>query len=193
MTTDRTAFWADAEYDREHSSDGSSRYAAYIRQASFDPFTDADRHVELAEFAWRQATTPVMSPGYVRRHPRILSVQLERSDWDGSLIACVDLVMPQPRPLAYLRADDRGMWSDWPSEHSFAIDRTVWHEPGGEDLARSRYLLCTASLRFVVPSGDLPQPDPAGADAGTCKESVAVLVRELNAVIGPVIARIEGG
>ena len=51
-------------------------------------------------FAWRRATPLVMSPGYVRRHPRILSARLERADWDSSLTAHVDLVIPQPRSLS---------------------------------------------------------------------------------------------
>src|SRR5258707_9312525 len=54
----------------------------------------------LAVFAWRGATPPVMSPGYVRRHPRILSARLERADWDSSLTAHVDLVIPQPPSLS---------------------------------------------------------------------------------------------
>ncbi len=28
------AFWADDEYDREHASDGVSRYGAYVHQAA---------------------------------------------------------------------------------------------------------------------------------------------------------------
>jgi hypothetical protein len=72
-------FWIDCEYDRDNASDGVSRYGAYIRQARFEPWTDNDHAVELAEFAWRQATGPVMAPGYVRRHGRILSAHIARS------------------------------------------------------------------------------------------------------------------
>ena len=190
-TTTPAAFWIDAGYDRENASDGKSRYAAYIRQAKFEPWTDDDRHVELAVFAWRQATTPVMSPGYVRRHPRIASAALERSDWDGSLLAAVDLVIPQPPSLRYLRSgDDRGYWRDWPSEHSFLSDADLWYQPGNDELARGRYLLCTASLRFTVPSAGLakaPEHDSGPLLAAQCRDTVAALVRELNAVVGPVL------
>ena len=196
-------FWTDAEYDADHADcAGGSRYAAYVRDGNFEPWTDRDRHIELAAFAWRRATTPVMSPGYVRRHPRIATVQIERSDWDGSLVAMVDLLVPRPESLRHLSADGGRPWRDWPSEYSFGAGRTLWYEPSGEDLASGPYLLCTASLRFTVPSGDLPQPPDtdlpnvrvrdAPALAEACKQSVEVLVRKLNAIVGPVIDCIEG-
>jgi len=184
-------FWIDAGYDREHASDGVSRYGAYIRQAEFSPWDDEGHPVELAVFAWRQATGPVMAPGYVRRHRRICAARLERSDWDGSLLAMVDLVIPQPRPLQWMRSDeDRGHWRDWPVEHAF-FGADYFCEPGTEELARDPYLLATASLRFTVPSGGLPQPHRDGADVATCQQSVAVVVAELNRIVGPVIKRIE--
>jgi hypothetical protein len=143
---------------------------------------------------------PVMAPGYVRYHPRILTAQLERSDWDGSLLAMVDLVTPQPAQLRYLRFDDdRGTWRDWPSETTFTGDR-AWYEPGTDDLSRSPHLLVSASLRFTVPSGQLPQPPvlvsvlpglAARELVEAARRSVAVLVRQLNAIIGPIIERIE--
>lgn len=182
-------FWIDAEYDREHASDGVSRYGAYIRQATFEPWDDEGHPVELAVFAWRQATGPVMAPGYVRRHRRILAARLERSDWDGSLLAMVDLVIPQPDHLR-TGVKGAGYWHDWPIEHAF-FGADYFCEPGTEELARGPYLLATASLRFTVPSGDLPQPHRDGSDVATCQQSVAVLVAELNAIVGPVIKRIE--
>jgi hypothetical protein len=190
-------FWIDREYDREHASDGVSRYGAYVRQGMFDPWTDEGRHIELAVFAWRQATTPVMAPGYVRRHQRIIAARLERSDWDGSLLAMVNLVIHQPKPLSYLRSNDgRTVWQDWPSDHDFWIDRTVWYEPGGEDLSRSRYLLCTASLRFAVPSDGLPEPPASESQSAlvfASRQSVTVVVDQLNAAVGPVLQRIAEG
>lgn len=81
-------------------------------------------------------------------------------------------------------------------------DRTLYFEPEGEELAKGAYLLAQVSLRFTVPSGDLPQPPytdlpnvrtlDASALAETCKRAVEVLVRELNAAVRPVLARIEG-
>jgi hypothetical protein len=194
MTTS-AAFWIDHDYDREHASDGVSRYGAYVRDGTFEPWTD-DRAVELAEFAWRRATGPVMSPGYVRRHPPIRLARLERSSWDGSLLAMVDLVISQPEPLRYMPAGDGpARRRDWPAEFSFSTGHDQWYEPGGEDLARGRYLLCTASLRFTVPLTGLATP-PARLSTpllvAQCRDTVAALVRTLNTIVSPVIARIEG-
>jgi hypothetical protein len=190
-----TAFWVDHDYDREHASDGVSRYGAYVRGAVFEPWTGDDGAVELAEFAWRRATGPVMAPGYVRRHPRICTARLERSGWDGSLLAMVELVIGQPEPLRYLPAGDGpATWRDWPADFSFSTGHDEWHEPGGEDLARGPYLLCQASLRFTVPVTGLARP-PARPGmpllAAQCRDTVAALVRALNTAVSPVIARIE--
>jgi hypothetical protein len=191
-----TAFWIDRDYDREHASDGVSRYGAYVRDAVFEPWTD-DQTVELAEFAWRRATGPVMSPGYIRRHPRICTALLERSDWDGSLLAMVDLVIGQREPLRYLPAgDDLATWRDWPAEFSFSTGYDQWHDPGGEELARGPYLLCQASLRFTVPATGLARPPAQPSTAllvAQCRDTITALVRTLNAIVSPVIARIDDG
>src|SRR6516225_11829944 len=114
------AFWVDRDYDRSHASDGNSRYGAYLRDAAFEPWTDHDQAVEWAVFAWRRATGPVMSPGYVRYHPRVLAAQLERSGWDGSLAAAVTLISSRPQELKTAQAcglklgDRQAYWQDWP-------------------------------------------------------------------------------
>lgn len=187
-------FWIDREYDREYASDGVSRYGAYVRQATFKPWTDEGQHVELAVYAWDRATTPVMSPGYVRQHPGILSAQLARSDWDGSLIAQVDILTGQPQQFRNgLPGPGDGWWRSWPSEHCIASDREIYYEPGGEDLARSAYLLASVSLRFPIPSGDLPYASAYPQLAYAADEAVTVVVRELNRIVGPVLRRVEEG
>src|ERR1039457_2480830 len=59
-------------------------------------------------------------------------------------------------------------WRDWPVEPRTLFGGGNWYEPGGEELAGGPYLLATASLRFAVPSGDLPEPhlDGAGVAGG---------------------------
>ncbi len=138
MSPAPAAFWVDRDYNREHASDGTSRYGAYLRDATFEPWTDNDQAVEWAVFAWQRATSPVMSPGYVRYHPRVLSAHLERSGWDGSLVAGVDLVSP------------------WPDQLTKTLVRAV--RLGETDIAARPYLLTTISLQFAVPSGSLPTP-----------------------------------
>jgi hypothetical protein len=187
------AFWVDRDYDREHASDGISRFGAYLRDAAFDPWTDEDRAVEWAVFAWEQATGPVMSPGYVRYDPRVRGARLERSGWDGSLVAAVNLVSPWPAQLTTALArvlrlgDGDGYWQDWPAD-SLGGDTVSYHEPSEAELAARPYLLATLSLQFTVPSAALPDPPATSAArlrAG--QQAVAVVVAELNRIVGPVL------
>ena len=192
------AFWIDCDYDCAHASDGISRYGAYLRDAAFEPWTDHDQAVEWAAFAWRRATGPVMSPGYVRYHPRVLGARLERSGWDGSLAAGVDLVSPWPvelkTPLARgLRLGDRDpYWQDWPTEY-LGGDITCYYEPGEADVAARPYLLATIGLQFTVPSAALPEPPATAAVLlGAGQQAVAVVVAELNRITVPVLAAVLG-
>jgi hypothetical protein len=191
--TGSCAFWIDRDYDRENASDGMSRFGAYVRQARFAPAAEGeDTRAALAIFAWTQATGPVMAPGYVREHQRIRRARLTASDWDGkSLLATVDVVMPQPGHLRWMRTDDeRGTWQDWPRQRAFAGGKGAFYEPDADELAGNSYLLTTASIRFTVPSGELPYPDGRKL-AVAADEAVTILVRELNSIVGPVLARIE--
>jgi len=135
-----TAFWIDRDYDRAHASDGISRYGAYLRDAIFEPWTDHDQAVEWAAFAWRRATSPVMSPGYVRYHPAVLGARLERSGWDGSLAGGVTVVSAWPeeiKPAAArsVRLGDRdAYWQDWPTEYRGG-DTVSYCEPSEADVA----------------------------------------------------------
>jgi hypothetical protein len=178
------AFWADRDYDREYASDGISRYGAYLRDATFEPWTDNDQAVEWAAFAWRRATGPVMSPGYVRYHPRVLAAQLERSGWDGSLVAGVNLVSPWPEEIG----DRDAYWQDWPTEY-LGGGAVSYYEPSEADVAARPYLLATISLQFTVPSATLPEPPATSAallSAG--QQAVAVVMAELNRIVGPVLS-----
>ena len=193
MSTAPAAFWVDGDYDREYASDGVSRYGAYLRNATFEPWTDDDRAVEWAVFAWERATGPVMSPGYVRCHPRVLSARLARSGWDGGLVAVARLVSAWPEQLrrALVRAvrlgDREAYWHDWPTE--FRGGTTCCYEPGEADVAARPYLLTTLSLQFTVPSTGLPEP-PATATSllSAGQQAVAVVVAELNRIVGPVLS-----
>ncbi len=199
------AVWIDADYDKDSASDGKSRYGAYVRDrvSSFaecwDGIYEEALAVHFAATAWQAATGPIMVPGYVRYHRRIRGVQLEHSYWDGSLLASLDLITPWPQQLResprWMEQTARGWWRDWLMEFGDA-----YCEPSDEDLTKAPYLLTTASMRFTVPSIELPQPpvgwrgrgmpDPADLVA-TARESVAVVVRELNRIVGPVIRALE--
>ena len=201
-TTTKAPFWIDADYDQDHASDGKSRYGAYVRQnmggfaECWDGTWEHALPVHFAAHAWRIATGPVMAPGYVCRHPRILSARLEYSYWDGSLGAIVELVTPWPQALRqssqWMRQINRGWWHDWPTEFSDA-----YRDPGDEDMSKRPYLLTSAALRLTVPDGQLPQPpsaEPAAQEVvELAQQAVAVLVAELNRIVGPVIEALETG
>jgi hypothetical protein len=198
MNTDPAAFWVDRGYDRERASDGISRYGAYLRDAAFEPWTDHDQATEWAVFAWERATGPVMSPGYVRCHPRVLSSHLERSSWDGSLAAGTTLASSWPEQLknALIRSvqlgDKDSYWQDWPTEHRCG-DSASYYEPGEADVAARPYLLTIVSLRFTVPSAALPEPPArSAARLSAGQRAIAVIVAELNRVVGPVLAAAPG-
>ena len=194
MSAGPTAFWVDRGYDREYASDGVSRYGAYLRDASFEPWTDDDGAVEWAVFAWERATSPVMTPGYVRCHSRVLSARLARSGWDGSLVAGVSLVSAWPERLtrALVRAvqlgDREAYWQDWPAEFRSG-DTVSYYEPSEADVAARPYLLTTLGLQFTVPSAALPQPPTTPCERlGAGRQAVAVVMAELNRIVGPVLA-----
>jgi hypothetical protein len=186
------AFWVDRDYDREYASDGVSRYGAYLRDAAFEPWTDQDQAVEFAVFAWERATGPVMSPGYVRYHPRVLAARLGRSGWDGSLAAEVTLVSCWPEEIKTAAArpvrlgGKEAYWQDWPAE-CLGGGTASYYEPIEADLAARPYLLATLSLQFTIPSAALPvSPAAPAALLGAGQDAVAVVVAELNPKLRPV-------
>jgi hypothetical protein len=197
------AFWTDDKYDREHASDQVSRYGHYVRSAAasglmaecWDGTWDDDevRRVRFAIAAWETANSPVMAPGYVRRHPRLLSGRVEYCAWDGTLTGVAELVAPWPQPLARSRDWQGGAWwRDWPTEPAYGAGER-YREPGEDETVSGRYLMTTARMVFPVPLGGLPDapsvPDDAVEDAA--REAVGTLAAAMNAVITPVLAVLE--
>jgi hypothetical protein len=184
------AFWLDEDFDREHASGGSSRYGEETRRR-MDDFADTwgdIAPVSFAVVAWRLATA--LQPGYVRWHPRIVSATCLRSPWDGSLIGEVTLVSPWPAELTWTRqwGRDRG-WRDWPQLFGQYV------APSEQDLTRSPHLRASLLAQAPVRLDDLP-PAPAGPDGDVelaARRAVAVLVRELNEVLNPIIDQLESG
>jgi hypothetical protein len=191
------AFWIDQEYDRDQASDGISRYGAYVRRSSelaesWDGTWDdlQTRQARFAEAAWATATTPVMSPGFIRRHPRVIAAAVQVNTWDATLIGNVRLITPWPRPLTTSRAWQLGQWwQDWPAE---SRGEQRWREPDERELAGHAYLMASAWLCFPLRLS-LPQPPSGPADSveATACKTVAALVQAMNAVIVPVIQTLE--
>ena len=64
-----------------------------------------------------------------------------------------------------------------------------YYEPSEADVAARPYLLATVGLQFTVPSAALPEPPATSAallSAG--QQAVAVVVAELNRIVGPVLS-----
>lgn len=190
MTTD--PFWLDLDYDREYASNGRSRYARYLDDAA-GPFAEIwadDPTVEFAAVAWRVANGPIMSPGLVRHHPRVISAEALRSDWNGQMVGSVRLVAPPPRQLADVRPADGGWYRD------LSLDSWAgrYEGVGGRELEQSAYLTTEVQVlwqffRVLPPIAVVP---PAGEErfrlAVACVEAI---VGEFNRQVGPLIEAVE--
>ena len=156
-----------------------------------DPGT---RQVRFAAAAWSTATGPVMAPGYVRHHPRVLAGKVACNAWDGTLNGLVRLVTPWPQPLAQSRAwhSAGSWWEDWPSQ-PYGGDTVSYREPDDDETAARRYLMASAALIFPLSARALPAA-PAGPRDDVedrAREAVRVLTRAMNGVVAPVIELLE--
>jgi hypothetical protein len=182
--------WVDEDWDRTNASDGVSRYGAYLRGHAelFDPWGDAPGGIvqdpgEFAIAAFRVAYGPIMSPGYVRWHPRVLDHQVGYGeDPDPSRLVCtVTLATSLPMWLG-------SPWWSWTTYMG-----REWSEP---DEARHA-ALASLRLRWPLPVATLPRPRPPAhqgePNLADATAAVRALVAEINRTAGPVLARLEGG
>jgi hypothetical protein len=186
MTAAPLVCWVDRDHDRAAASDGVSRYGAYLRDhaGQFDPWGEAaggitgDR-VEFAIAAFRVATGPIMSPGYIRWHGRVCDYGATWSEHDRGLLLWVTLAMPSPVRLGW---DWRGWERDFHDRYLEPDDR----RPAG---------LVRLELRWPVPTDRLPTPSrprrPGVPNLRDAARTVAVLVEQINATVGPVLAGLE--
>lgn len=187
---DPRVFWLDEPFDREQAPDGRSRYDAHVR-ARLGDFADSwgdIAPVTFAATAWRLANE--LSPGYVRRHRRVVSATCERNPWDGSMTFAATLVSRWPAELTWSRQwqRDRG-WRDWPQLFGQYVT------PTERDLTRSPHVRALLQVEGPVPLGGLP-PAPDGPDDSVvpvARRAVAVLVRELDDLLAPMIGQLEAG
>jgi hypothetical protein len=182
--------WVDSDWDRSNASDNVSRYGAYLRSHSelFDPWHDAPGGItqdpgEFAIAALQVACGPIMSPGYVRWHPRVLDHQVGYGeDPDLSRLVCtVTLATFLPMWLG-------APWWSWTTY----LGRE-WSEPDENRHAA----LASLRLRWPLPVATLPYPRPpvrpGEPNLADAKASVRALVQAINATVGPVLAKLEGG
>ncbi|GAA2416114.1 hypothetical protein [Nonomuraea africana] len=178
------AFWIDQELDR----DRDGRYGAHVRK-HVEEFADSFGDIAPVTFAcvaWRMAVPPAMSPGHVRWDRRILEASCVRNTWDGTLTAEVRMVSPLPEQLTSSREwwRDRG-WRGWQEIFGQFV------EPTQEDLTRGPFVRASLLVQAPIPLEELP-PAPQGPHDGVeeaAHRALAVLVKELNALLAPVLDR----
>jgi hypothetical protein len=182
--------WVDEEWDLVNASDRVSRYGAYLRSHTelFDPWHEAPNGItqdpgEFAIAALQVATGPIMSPGYVRWHPRVLDHKLSHGEnpEPGRLVCQVTLATS---PSLWLGS----AWWSWTTYMG-----REWSEP--EDAKHAA--LARLELRWPVPVATLPRPRPPARpgypNLADAKASVRALVEVINLTAGPVLAKLEGG
>jgi len=182
--------WVDANWDRSRASDGVSRYGAYLRGHTelFDPWEDASGGItqdpgEFAIAAFRVATGPIMSPGYVCWHPRVLDYKVSHGDnpEPGRLVCQVTLATSLPLWLG-------SPWWSWTERFG-----DPWREPDDDRHAA----LASVALRWPLPVATLPRPRtparPGQPNLRDAEASVRALVEAINTTAGPVLAKLEGG
>jgi hypothetical protein len=185
---DHRAFWIDTDHDREHAAHGTSRYGEVVASnlAEFSDTLGDIAPVRFACVAWRLAVPPALDPGYLRWHRRVLTAEFRRNEWDGGLLARVELVSPRPAALTESREwwHDRG-WRDWPEVFGQYV------QPSEQDLSRVPFLRASVLIETPIPVDDLPPaPEDPAEVTGSAPRAVAVLARSLNDVVTPILRQL---
>jgi hypothetical protein len=181
------AFTVDETYDRDFSCDGRSRFGAYLRQRAgmfdYGEGLTTDR-CSFAVSAWQIAQSPIMAPGYVRIHPRVL-----RTDacWDDDRRVAIAIQVAAPLPGALVRVIDGGRWRGW---EQVGFTETRWVEPYDNDRPAA---FTTVTMRISLAAAALPTPRyrTGAADTATAKRAVRALCDLFNAQIRPVLVALD--
>lgn len=187
-------FWPDLNYDRANALDGVSRFAAYLRRAAGGFAEDAKMFDDpaaagaaVAARAWNTACPPVMCPGYVARHPRVLSARADRDDFDGDLMLTVELVSALPEVVSRVAGWSWRSWQfeEWPGR---------FEVPALRRAGRDRALVPTLTAQVLITPGSVLSMH--GNQVPDWRELAAVVRRicaVLNTQLGPVVAALDGG
>ncbi|MBB5808954.1 hypothetical protein F4560_008722 [Saccharothrix ecbatanensis] len=181
------AFRVDNRRDQDLASDGVSRYGAYLRQDAARFADLEDLPAEFATAALRVALPPVMSPGYVLTHPRVLDVEPHWDD-EGRLAIAVTLVSELPARLAGVCA----RWAGWRRERSDWFDGAPrWSAPYDND---RRAVLPQVRVLVPVPVDCLPVPRlrHGAPDLNAAKCAVSSIVHVINHDLAPVLDALDG-
>jgi hypothetical protein len=198
MTNWSTALVRVAEdHDREMSDSNApleSRYGSYLAQ-HLDDLWEEDRTDPKAflVWAWRIATGPVMSPGYVQIRPDISAVRLAQSESDGRLLVEVGTPVGHGQLAQGVRPPYT--MRDWESDpYSYSSDGPQRLQ-APKDESRPALLL-SAVLR--LPADDWTLYQPTGKWMAEelliddAKRAVAAAVEHINSDAWHRIAKLIG-
>lgn len=178
-------FWLHEQHDRESASDGLSRYGAYLasyRKKFLDDSELTTDRLTFASAAWRIAHSPIMSPSFVRTHPRIQSAE---THWDDEYRLAVDVVLAMPNP-----------WPAHPTSRYRArgwVEDRVWGGFSAPESNSVLALLPSLLVRVPVKPDDLVTPEyVAGVPAvNAAKDAVLAICQVLNPLVSGVLDNIE--
>uniref|UniRef100_UPI003F494EC6 hypothetical protein n=1 Tax=Streptomyces sp. CA-136453 TaxID=3240050 RepID=UPI003F494EC6 len=187
------------DYDREMGDSNApldSRFGRYLTQ-HMDDLWDEDRTDPAAflVWAWRVATGPIMSPGYVRIRPDLGAVRLTQSQEDGRLLVEIETPVGHGQLAQSVRPPYSAM-RDW------EIDRYAYSSDGNHLPLQAPHdesqpaLLLAATLRLPTdgwtlhqPAGKWPVEELLIDDA---KNAIAVAVAGINDIAGHRVAKLIG-
>jgi hypothetical protein len=192
---DTAAVSIDYDYDQDHASLGNkSRYADLVRARAdwFDHAWGTDvAAARMTSTAWRIATAPTATPGYVLYHRRIFDMVVDWTDI-GLLIARIELITRRPEALAAFVDDAAGRrWYDWPQT---TWDHDPRETPADEEVLATPFVLSSSVLMFHL-ACELPQlgTGPLAGDAlvDVATQTVTTVVAAINEIVSPAIALLE--
>ena len=175
----RDLVWVEEDFDWNYASDGASRFGAYLRQREhwFSEDGDPLDAIDFALSAWRVASAPVMSPGYVQLSADIHRVCFDYDHDSEELTGRVEVRLPHPAQVRDMRLSG---WRDWTPRRPWSDVPSPLEEP-----ERRPALLFAALFVVTVPVDRLPTPKRPGADVALAKAAVQELVRGVNKAAGP--------
>jgi hypothetical protein len=177
------AFELDDSADRNDA--GTSRYGAYLTHHHHlfrdDEAPTADP-AEFALMAWRVAVSPIMTPSYVRAHPRVQGTDAHWDD-EGRAALAVHLALPASALATPLAWRGQGWTRDRYAER--------WFDPVDNSKAT---VLPTLTVRIPLPLEVLPDPRyRLGVPiTETAKGALRVLCALMNAELSGVLSDLDG-
>ncbi|WP_262062635.1 hypothetical protein [Streptomyces sp. STR69] len=204
----RTSSWAptilvrvDDDYDTRNASDRHSRYSAYLANRAdwFHEYGEPNQPLPPAEFAaaaWKVASSPAMSPGYVRIRPDLGGITPAFSeDGEGRLLFDVQVPLDHHDLRAECRTHIPYTWRDWQRGSALDTDSSGPYWPRWEPDSQRPALLTTAVVRLVADDGwslVTPQHTTGRGLVDDAKRAVAVLAENINKHGGSMVAALRG-